>query len=182
MYPDPCMPRPSPHPRRLSAPRFLPEQHRSFHPGTPYSLLRPSMHYRYDKDVKAVPDETLSIYGVSENQTISQAVYTFQSKHPDVYRHPDSCRNSIDLSIPGRRIPYYVHQDAILRHGMGLKNDPVMIEEIDGLISSIVPYTIARDKKETPESLNQYYVPQVSSRNRLSFSSEKPPCSFIRSP
>lgn len=42
------------------------------------------MHYRYDKDVKAVPDETLSIYGVSENQTISQAVYTFQSKHPDV--------------------------------------------------------------------------------------------------
>ncbi len=280
------------------------------------------MHYRYDKDVKAVPDETLSIYGVSENQTISQAVYTFQSKHPDVRvdYHTAAGNEEIPLSetirtlnaellngsgadiliLDGLPIDSYIEKGILsdisklgdrlsengvlmdvigntasrdgkiyavparigvpiifgdeakaeackdpdtfhtyleqnpgerlfgttthdlagmtllnsfygdlmkeqggfseeklkrflddwmklceiqntrgieaemelptsawerrnteFSSGMGLKNDPVMIEEIDGLISSIVPYTIARDKKETPESLNQYYVPQV---------------------
>ncbi len=45
--------------------------------------------------------------------------------------------------------------------GMGLRNDPVMIEEINGLISTMVPYTLARDSAKMPESLKQYYIPQV---------------------
>ncbi len=45
--------------------------------------------------------------------------------------------------------------------GMGLLNVPVMIEEIDGLMSSMVPYTIARESGKTPMSVRQYYVPQV---------------------
>ncbi len=45
--------------------------------------------------------------------------------------------------------------------GLGLKNDPVMIEEIGGLISSMVPYVLAREDGRTPESLKQFYIPQV---------------------
>lgn len=45
--------------------------------------------------------------------------------------------------------------------GMGLRNDPVMIQEINGLVSSMVPYALAREDGKTPQSLKQYYIPQV---------------------
>lgn len=45
-----------------------------------YSLAR----YVYDKDVAAVPEHTLQIFGLSENDTIRQAIIGFQRKNPDV--------------------------------------------------------------------------------------------------
>lgn len=280
------------------------------------------MCYRYDGEVKAVRDETLSIYGLKENQTVSQAVYVFQSKHPEVkvdyhtaagsegtpgsetiralntellngsgadvlildglpaasYMEKGILKDLSDLSgrlaekgvlmevagntavrdgkiyavparigvpvifgdaakveafrdfgafhayleqNPGERLfgttthdmagmtlfnTFYsdlVTEDGGLDEeklsqfledwmklceiegtraieeklgygsvkwdqmytrfysGMGLKNIPVMIEEIGGLSRSMIPYTIARNEGRTPESLRQYYVPQV---------------------
>ncbi|MEZ3486635.1 MAG: ABC transporter substrate-binding protein [Lachnospiraceae bacterium] len=42
------------------------------------------MCYQFDETAAAVRNETLSIYGLRENQTVSQAVYVFQSRHPEV--------------------------------------------------------------------------------------------------
>ncbi len=42
------------------------------------------MCYQFDEDAAAVRNENLSIYGLQENQTVSQAVYVFQSRHPEV--------------------------------------------------------------------------------------------------
>lgn len=40
--------------------------------------------YVFDKNAKAIPDETLSIYGLTESKTVRQAIANFQQKHPDV--------------------------------------------------------------------------------------------------
>lgn len=45
-----------------------------------YSLAR----YVYDKDVAAVPEHTLQVFGLLESDTIRQAVVGFQRKNPDV--------------------------------------------------------------------------------------------------
>lgn len=45
-----------------------------------YSLA----HYVYDKDAAAVPEHTLQVFGLSENDTVWQAISGFQRKHPDV--------------------------------------------------------------------------------------------------
>ncbi len=45
-----------------------------------YSFAR----YTYDKDVAAVPEHTLQVFGLSESDTIQQAVIGFQRKNPDV--------------------------------------------------------------------------------------------------
>ncbi len=278
------------------------------------------MRYRYDEDVKAVRDKSLSIYGLNENQTVSQAIYTFQNQHPEVkvdyhtaagnedtpvsetirtlnaellngggadilildglpaasYMEKGVLADLSDLAgrlsqkgvlmnfvenaasldgktyaVPARvSLPVVFGEDAkvnacqnpdafhtyleqnpgerlfgttthelagmTLFHtfyedftedggglneeklaqflndwmklcevqntrgieeeyganiwsrmhtrfssGMGLKNDPVMIEEIGGLISSMVPYALAREDEKTPGSLKQYYIPQV---------------------
>lgn len=278
------------------------------------------MCYRYDENVKAVRDETLSVYGLKENQTVSQAIYTFQNMHPEVKvdyhtasgsgETPASeairtlntellsgsgadvlildglpaasymekgiltdltdlaerlsekgvlmnvVGNAVSLSgktyaIPARvslpvifgeeakvnacqnpdALHTYLEQNPTERlfgttthelagmtlfntfypellneqggldeeklarfledwmklcevqntriieeefsseiwskmntrfsSGLALRNDPVMIEEIDGLISTMVPYTLARDSAKTPESLKQFYIPQV---------------------
>lgn len=42
------------------------------------------MQYTFDKEAAAVQKETLSIYSLKENATVSQAVYAFQSSHPEV--------------------------------------------------------------------------------------------------
>lgn len=41
-------------------------------------------HYTYDKDASAVPDDQLTIYGLEESATITQAISRFQKEHPDV--------------------------------------------------------------------------------------------------
>lgn len=41
-------------------------------------------HYVYDKDVIAVPEHTLQVFGLSESDTIRQAIVGFQRKNPDV--------------------------------------------------------------------------------------------------
>ncbi len=41
-------------------------------------------HYVYDKDVIAVPEHTLQVFGISESDTIRQAIVGFQRKNPDV--------------------------------------------------------------------------------------------------
>lgn len=45
-----------------------------------YSFAR----YTYDKDVAAVPEHTLQVFGLSGSDTIQQAVIGFQRKNPDV--------------------------------------------------------------------------------------------------
>lgn len=42
------------------------------------------MCYAFDKDVPAVQEQTLSIYSLMENRTVTQAVYEFQNVHPEV--------------------------------------------------------------------------------------------------
>lgn len=296
------------------------------------------MHYRYDEDVKAVRDKTLSVYGLKENQTVSQAIYTFQNMHPEVkvdyhtasgsekipaseairtlnaellngsgadilildglpvasYMEKGILTDISDLAdrlsdkgvlmnvvgnaaalsgriyaIPARvSLPVIFGDDAKVNacqnldafheylkqnpterlfgttthdlagmtlfntfyseltkdqggldeekltqflddwmklceiqntkaieaefgsdiwnqmhtqfsSGMGLRNDPVMIEEIDGLISAMVPYTLARDGAETPESLKQYYIPQVIAGINASSKQQKLAAEFI---
>lgn len=278
------------------------------------------MRYRYDENVKAVRDKSLSVYGLNENQTVSQAIYTFQNQHPEVkvdyhtaagnedtpasetirtlnaellngggadilildglpavsymekgiladlsdlagrlsekgvltnvvgnaasldgktYAVParvslpmifgddakvNACQNPDAFYAyleqnPGERLfgttthelvgmtlfhTFYeeltedeggLNEEKLARFlndwmklcevqntrgieeeyganiwsrmhtrfksGTGLKNDPVMIEEISGLISSMVPYALAREDGKTPGSLKQYYIPQV---------------------
>lgn len=41
-------------------------------------------HYIYDKDVIAVPEHTLQVFGLSESDTLRQAIVGFQRKNPDV--------------------------------------------------------------------------------------------------
>lgn len=41
--------------------------------------------YIYDKDAPAVPEQQLTIYSLTENDTISKAVSTFRKNHPDVF-------------------------------------------------------------------------------------------------
>lgn len=48
--------------------------------GSVYKLYE----YVYDKNAKAVPDETLQIYGLKESKAVRQAIAEFQQKHPDV--------------------------------------------------------------------------------------------------
>lgn len=45
-----------------------------------YSLV----HYVYDADVPAAPEHTLRVFGLSENQTVQDAILGFQKAHPDV--------------------------------------------------------------------------------------------------
>ena len=45
-----------------------------------YSLV----HYVYDAGAPAVPEHTLKVFGLSENQTVQDAVLGFQKTHPDV--------------------------------------------------------------------------------------------------
>ena len=40
--------------------------------------------YYYDKNVKSVPSQELSIYSLKESKTIRQAIASFQESHPDV--------------------------------------------------------------------------------------------------
>ncbi len=50
------------------------------------------MQYAYDKTVPSVQEETLSVYSMKEDRTVAQAVYAFQSSHPEVkvdYRFAD---------------------------------------------------------------------------------------------
>ena len=63
--------------------------------------------------------------------------------------------------------------------GLGLKNDPVMIEEIGGLISSMVPYVLARDSGKTPGSLKHYYIPQVIAGINAASASQELAAEFI---
>lgn len=42
------------------------------------------MRYAFDENADAVQKETLSIYSLKDNATVSQAVYAFQSNHPGV--------------------------------------------------------------------------------------------------
>lgn len=42
------------------------------------------MRYAYDKTVPSAAEDTLSIYSLQENSTVSQAIYEFQSAHPEV--------------------------------------------------------------------------------------------------
>ena len=42
------------------------------------------MQYAYDKTVPSVQEETLSVYSMKEDRTVAQAVYAFQSSHPEV--------------------------------------------------------------------------------------------------
>lgn len=48
--------------------------------GSTYKLYE----YVYDKEAKAVPDKTLTIYGLTESSTVRQAIARFQREHPDV--------------------------------------------------------------------------------------------------
>ncbi len=41
-------------------------------------------HYTYDKDVAAVPEHTLQVFGLYESDTVRQAVVGFQRKNPDI--------------------------------------------------------------------------------------------------
>ena len=63
--------------------------------------------------------------------------------------------------------------------GLGLKNNPVMIEEIGGLISSMVPYVLARDSGKTPGSLKHYYIPQVIAGINAASASQELAAEFI---
>lgn len=42
------------------------------------------MQYVYDKTVPSSAEETLSVYSLQENSTVSQAIYEFQNAHPEV--------------------------------------------------------------------------------------------------
>ena len=42
------------------------------------------MHYVYDPDIPAVPDTTLTIFGLKDNSTIRQAIGAFQQQNPNV--------------------------------------------------------------------------------------------------
>lgn len=46
--------------------------------------LRSIYHYTYDKDIPTIPDKTLSIVSLKENDTIRQAITGFQNEHQDV--------------------------------------------------------------------------------------------------
>lgn len=41
-------------------------------------------HYVYDKDISAVPEKTLTVFGLSENDTVRQAIIQFQKKNTNV--------------------------------------------------------------------------------------------------
>lgn len=41
-------------------------------------------HYVYDADIEAVPEKTLQVFGLSENDTVRQAIAGFQKEHPEV--------------------------------------------------------------------------------------------------
>lgn len=41
-------------------------------------------HYVYDEDIAAVPEKTLQVFGLSESDTVHQAITGFQKAHPDV--------------------------------------------------------------------------------------------------
>lgn len=45
-----------------------------------YKLL----HYVYDAEISAVPEHTLQVFGLSENNTIQEAIIGFQKSHPDM--------------------------------------------------------------------------------------------------
>lgn len=45
-----------------------------------YSLA----HYVYDKEIEAVPEHTLQVFGISESDTVRQAIIGFQKKNPDI--------------------------------------------------------------------------------------------------
>ena len=42
------------------------------------------MHYVYDPDIPAVPDTTLTIFGLKDNRTMRQAIGAFQQRNPNV--------------------------------------------------------------------------------------------------
>ena len=42
------------------------------------------MHYTYDAEAMAVPENTLRVFGLSENATVEDALLGFQKTHPDV--------------------------------------------------------------------------------------------------
>ena len=41
-------------------------------------------HYVYDPDISAVPEKTLTVFGLSDNDTVRQGIQEFQRKNPDV--------------------------------------------------------------------------------------------------
>lgn len=41
-------------------------------------------HYVYDKDVPSVPEHTLTVFGLTKNDTVQQAITQFQKANPDV--------------------------------------------------------------------------------------------------
>lgn len=54
------------------------------------------MHYIYDENISAVPEHTLRVFGLSENQTVQNAAVGFQKTHPDVkveYQTPGNEEN-----------------------------------------------------------------------------------------
>ena len=41
-------------------------------------------HYVYDEDLPSVPEQTLSVFGLTKSDTVQQAITQFQKENPDV--------------------------------------------------------------------------------------------------
>lgn len=113
--------------------------------------------YEYDPDMASVPEHELTVYSLTENEAIRQAIVTFQKKYPDTYVNYTTGMSGADgvtaadalrtlntdilagngpdvLLLDGISVDTYVSQGLLADLTEVVKE----IEETDGLLENIV--------------------------------------------
>lgn len=107
-----------------------------------YSLKR----YVYDPDISAVPQTTLTVFGLSKNDTVLEAIQGFQKKNPNVlvdYRTSGKSENEVttdDIRALNTELLSGNGADLLLMDGLPLDSyiEKGMLEDLTGLAEELM--------------------------------------------
>lgn len=107
-----------------------------------YSLKR----YVYDPDISAVPQTTLTVFGLSKNDTVLEAIQGFQKKNPNVlvdYRTSGKSENEVttdDIRALNTELLSGNGADLLLMDGLPLESylEKGMLEDLTGLAEELM--------------------------------------------
>lgn len=107
------------------------------------------MQYLYDEAAAAVPEKTLTVYGLKESQTVVQAVYGFQSRHPEVKVEYNTAAGAGEEELPTADDIRTLNTELLSGQG-----PDILI--LDGLsIESYVEKGVLADLTDTAEHLSK---------------------------
>ena len=105
------------------------------------------MHYVFDPMMPAVPDKTLTIFGLKDSSTIRQAIGVFQRQHPDV---------RVDFQTASQEVSPDGTQDVIKRLNTELLNHKGPDLLLDGLpVQSYMEKGVLADLSDLAERLEE---------------------------